>query len=140
MIALDTNALPRYLVDDDEAPAQCSLVRADVSAALHAGETFLPTVALVESVWVLTRRVKVSRADVIAVLRDFIAVPGVTLEQPGTISRALAAWEKGPAGFADYVQLDVAMGAGATHLVTFDGDLQKSAGTRAPGKGNPSGV
>jgi predicted nucleic-acid-binding protein len=135
VIALDTNALLRYLVDDEQAPAQCSLVREDVSAALHAGETvFLPTVALVESVWVLTRRLKVSRADVIAVLRDFIAVPGVTLEGPGTISRALAAWEKGPAGFADYVQLDVAMGAGATHLVTFDEDLQKSTGTRAPGK------
>lgn len=133
MIALDTNALLRYLVDDDSAPAQCALVQGEVSAALHAGEPiFLPTVALVESVWVLTRRLKVSRADVIAVLRDFIAVPGVTLEQPGTISRALSAWEKGPAGFADYVQLDVARGAGATHLVTFDEDLQKSDGVRAP--------
>ncbi len=135
MIALDTNALLRYLVDDEQAPAQCALVREDVSAALHAGETvFLPTVALVESVWVLTRRLKVPRAEVIAVLRDFIAVPGVTLEQPGTITRSLTAWEKGPAGFADYVQLDVAMGAGATHLVTFDEDLQKSVGTRGPGR------
>lgn len=134
MIALDTNALLRYLVDDEGAPDQCALIRAEVSAALHAGEAiFLPTVALVESVWVLTRRLRVPRKDVIAVFRDFFAVPGVVLEQPGTLTRALTLWEAGPAGFADYVQLDVAMGAGAKDLVTFDADLQKSPGARPPG-------
>lgn len=133
MIALDTNALLRYLVDDESAPERCALVRADVSAALHAGEpVLLSTVALVESVWVLGRRLKAPKAEIIAVLRELLAIPGVVLEQPGTVARALTLWEAGPAGFVDYVQLDVARGAGASSLVTFDVDLLKSEGTRAP--------
>lgn len=139
MIALDTNALLRYLVDGDGAPEQCALIRSDVSAVLHAGEAvFLPTVAIVESVWVLSRRLRSPKAEIVSAMRDLADIPGVVLEQPGTVRRALAQWALGPADFADYVQLDVARGAGALPLVTFDRDLLKADGTRAPGERPPT--
>jgi predicted nucleic-acid-binding protein len=83
---------------------------------------------------VLSRRLKSPKPDVIAALRDLAAIPGIVLEQPGTVQRALSMWEQGPADFADYVQLDVARSAGARSLVTFDRDLLKSEDTRAPAR------
>lgn len=89
MIALDTNALLRHLVDDETAPEQCAAIRAEVSAALHERRTvFLPTLAIVEAVWVLGRRIKAPKAEIIAALRDLAAAP----------SSAGCGGRRGPAG------------------------------------------
>lgn len=131
MIALDTNVLVRFLVRDD--PAQSGAARRLVAGAIERFESlFVPEVVVCETVWVLTASYKVSRAQVIATLRDLLRARHLEFSAPERISRALDAFEKGKGDLADYLIREQSHAAGCEAVATFDRKLLREGGFLKP--------
>jgi predicted nucleic-acid-binding protein len=131
MIALDTNVLVRFLVEDDE--SQTAKATALFEQAIADGTAlFISDVVLCETVWVLTSRYGFSRAEVAAVLRRLLNADHLSFPAPSQHARALAAFSAGKGDFADYVIREQALAAGCATVATFDQALLKETGYRAP--------
>jgi len=131
VIALDTNVLVRFLVEDD--PAQCRRAQALLQKAIDAGETcFVSDVVLCEIVWVLETSYKVARGEVGSILDQLLRARHLTFPSSERLSRALAAYEAGRGDFADYLIREWARVGGCETVMTFDGDLLHEAGFAAP--------
>lgn len=126
MIALDTNALFRLLVDDPGAPAQCRAVRA---VAAEAGGAWVATVVMVELVWVLQRAAGLTRAQVAPLIQHLLDNRAFTLQDAAAVRVGLAAWRAGNADFADYLILAGARAVGHP-LMTFDRKLGRAEGAQ----------
>ena len=121
MIALDTNILARYLLNDDEAQAEIA------EGLLASGKTcFVPITVWLELVWVL-ECYDCQRQDIAKALRHLLGLPGLQTGEPSALLRALNGFEDG-ADFAD--ALHVALSAQAESFVTFDQSLIKRAKRR----------
>lgn len=90
MIALDTNVLLRYLLQDDkrQSPVAASLIRGAVPV-------LLTDIVLVETVWVLTgKRYGLDRDSVARVINALFEEPRVVFEDGQTVWRALNDFKK----------------------------------------------
>ncbi len=131
MIALDTNVLVRFLVEDDR--AQSAAAAALIERASETNEAlFVADVALCEMVWVLEFSYKVPRAEVIAILGQLLHARHLTFASADLLVRALASFASGKGDFADYVIQQQATAAGCTTVTTFDRALLKEGGFRRP--------
>lgn len=131
MIALATNVLVRFLVEDDK--AQAAAAAALVKRAIAAGEAlFVADVVLCEVVWVLEVSYKVPRAEVIHALGQLLHARHLSFSAPDRLARALASFSSGKGDFADYVIREQAIAAGCDVVATFDGALLKEAGFKKP--------
>ncbi len=118
MIALDTNVLIRYLVNDDSQ-------QAEVSRVLLAGLTshqpgFVCREVVVELVWVLDRAYGFSRDHIATILEALIATEELHFEAADDVVRATHAYRRAGAGFSDQMILAAAKRVGANTLYTFD--------------------
>ncbi len=119
MIGLDTNVLLRLLLDDD--PAQVARARALLAELGAAGEAaYVPAGVVLEAVWVLGRRYRVPKAELIAVCRDLLGAAEFVVGDHDAVLAAVGAWEAGAGDFAEYLFRAQAVAAGATTLATFD--------------------
>ncbi|MGQ0510463.1 MAG: type II toxin-antitoxin system VapC family toxin [Betaproteobacteria bacterium] len=117
MIALDTNVLVRFLVNDD--PAQARRAR----ALIETKPVFVPVTVLLETEWVLRGGYRLPRADVVRLLRGLLGLPEVATEDPQRVARALQ-WHEAGIDFADALHL--AGSAWAERFATFDEKLVKA--------------
>lgn len=132
MIALDTNVLVRFLVEDDE--AQSAAAAALIVEALSAGEgLYVSDIVLCETVWVLTAAYRVKRTEVIPTLRDLLRAKQLVFSTPDLASRALDAFARGRGDFADYLIREHAREAGCNVVATFDRALLGDTGFIDPG-------
>ena len=118
MIALDTNVLVRYLVDDDARQAEASRMLLQGLTAERPG--FVCREVTVELVWVLQRAYGFSRDRIAAVLEDLVATEGLEVEAADDVARAAFRYRQGGAGFSDLMIVAAAERAGAGTLYTFD--------------------
>lgn len=128
MIALDTNVLVRFLVQDD--PRQ-GRVAADLIASLsesHPG--YICREVLVELVWVFERAYKMKRTQIAPVIEGILASREFVVETPERVGLALSRYAAGGAGFADRMIWLAGEEAGAGHLVTFDRELATTEGVQ----------
>lgn len=118
MIALDTNVLARYLLNDDPAQAEAA------TRLLSRKQTFTaPPTVLLELVWVL--RVNGCTRDEIAKgLRLLFGLPNFRPKEFEALCYALQWFEQGM-DFGDALHL--ALSAGDESLCTFDKPLGKQA-------------
>jgi predicted nucleic-acid-binding protein len=123
VIAVDTNIVVRYLVEDHV--PQTDL--ADV--VLRSGAVLVPKTVLLEAAWVLRTGYGFDRGAVARGLRDLLGLPGVTVEDPGAVARALDLHDQG-FDFADALHLASSRRADA--FATFDRALRRQA-RRVPG-------
>jgi predicted nucleic-acid-binding protein len=131
MIALDTNVLVRFLVEDD--PAQAARATALVERAMADGDAlFVSDVVLCETVWVLIARYGFPRAEVASVLRRLLDADHLSFSSPAQHERSLAAFASGKGDFADYVIREQSLAAGCTTVATFDQALLREAGYFSP--------
>lgn len=130
MIALDSNVLVRFLVEDDA--AQSRRAREILQAA---GESFcyISDVALCEVVWVLGAAYKIPRADIAHQLGELLRARQLSLRSKDQIATALAAFRAGRGDFADYMIREEARAAGCTSVATFDKALLRDEGFQAAG-------
>jgi predicted nucleic-acid-binding protein len=129
VIALDTNLLVRLIVQDDAAQAR-AVERLLVRARRDQTSLFVADVVMCELVWVLTRRVGLSRADIADALDRLLRTELVVVADAAITSRTLSAYREGRGDFADYLVREQAMAHEALEVVTFDRTLKGEAGFR----------
>lgn len=125
MIALDTNVVARFLVNDE--PAQARRAR----ALIEASAVYVPVTVLLETEWVLRGGYRLPRAEVVRLLRALLGLPELATEDPQRVARALD-WHAAGIDFADALHLSGS--AGAERFATFDEKLVKAARKLGAGK------
>ena len=119
MIALDTNILARYLLDDE--PAQARAARrllADAKA-----EYWIPVTVVLELAWVL-RKGDAPRSVVMERLRDLLSLRNVRVQNADPVFQALR-WAAQGMDLADALHL--VLSGKAERFATFDEALVKQA-------------
>ena len=122
MVACDTNVLARAILGDD--PRQSSLARRTLTDAASREGVFVPTVVLVELVWVL-EGAGLDRAALAAAVETLLAARGVTVERADVALDAVRAFKQGSAGYADYWIAGAARAESCRTLLTFDRKLAR---------------
>jgi predicted nucleic-acid-binding protein len=131
MIALDTNVLVRFLVEDDA--AQTKRAVAIITRASRQDESlYIGDIVVVETVWVLTRAYKLPKAEVIDVMRRLVRARQLAFSSTDLVTDALDAYATGQGDFTDYLLRGAARAAGYEEVATFDRALHKEQGFVAP--------
>ncbi|MBI2317922.1 MAG: type II toxin-antitoxin system VapC family toxin [Betaproteobacteria bacterium] len=118
MIALDTNILARYLLNDE--PKQCRAA----AALLRKREAYTaPPTVLLELVWVLGVN-DCSRTEIVGALKHLVGLPNFKPREFEAVCRAIQWYEEGM-DFGDALHL--ALSAKDEQLLTFDRSLARLA-------------
>ena len=126
MTGLDTNVLVRYVMQDDarQSPRATHLVE-----SLTPDEPgFVPVVALVELVWVLSGSYGLDRAQVSTVLSTLLRSKELVLDRAELVAQALNRFSVDGADFADALIERLSAAAGCSTTVTFDTSAARVAG------------
>ncbi|MGQ0622902.1 MAG: type II toxin-antitoxin system VapC family toxin [Panacagrimonas sp.] len=115
MIALDTNALARLLIEDD--PAHC----AAVDALVRDERVLILRTVLLETEWLLRSRYRFPREQILAFFQNLAGTENMVLEDEPETRRAIG-WFAAGLDFADAMHLAA---AGNTPLHTFDETFRK---------------
>ena len=131
MIALDTNVLVRFLVQDD--PDQARLASEVIDQLTESAPGFVGREVLVELVWVLERAYRFGRAEIAGALDGLLASTELIIEGADDIGPALELFRNDGFDFADLMIAAAARRAGASELVTFDRKAARLPGARLLG-------
>lgn len=144
MIAIDTNVLLRYLLDDDKAQAR------KASALINSGNKVLITdVVLAETIWTLKgKRYNLDKEAIITVVHSLFEEPSIVFENGQTVWRAVndfknakvikSGGKKKEADFPDALVVNKAKHIASVLNVEFDGAYtfdvaaQQIPGTKKP--------
>ena len=131
MIAIDTNVLVRFLVEDDarQSAAAAALVERTVR---DEDSLYVPGIVLCETVWVLSVSYRVPRIDIAKTLAELLRAKHLTFDYPDRLARAVDSFATGRGDFADYLIREDAIAAGCTSVATFDRDLLREDGFERP--------
>jgi predicted nucleic-acid-binding protein len=124
MIGLDTNVLVRYLQQDDPhlSPKATALIHSLSSD--HQG--YISLVTLVEVVWVLVRKFKLERKEIIRIVDSLLRAEELIIERSSFVRSALYGYENSKAGFSDCLIAEQGRVAGCDFTVTFDQTAAKA--------------
>ena len=119
MIGLDTNVLVRYLLDDDPvwSPVATSFIDEQLTPERPG---YINAITLVELVWTLRRLPDYDRGKLATLIENLLLSDTLVLGEAAAVSRALATFKTGSAGFADYLIAELNEAAGASPTVTID--------------------
>lgn len=131
MIALDTNVLVRFLVQDD--PEQAELATRVIEQLTDDAQGFVSREVLIELVWVLERAYRLGRAEIAAALDGLLSATELNIEGSDEVAPALELYRNDGFGFADLMIAAAALRAGAAELVTFDRKAARLPGVRLLG-------
>ena len=127
MIALDTNVLVRYLVEDDA--KQTALAASLINRAIANDETlFVSDVVVCEIVSVLTVSYRIGRGEVAGVLRNLFRARHLAFRAADQLIRTLDAYVDGKGDFADYLIREHARAEDCDTVATFDRVLWRERG------------
>lgn len=118
MIALDTNILIRYLVNDDR--GQAAAARALLEGLTSERRGFVCREVTVELVWVLQRSYRFSRERIATILEELAATEQLEIEAAEDVIRAAWHYRQGASGFSDLMITAAAERSGASPVYTFD--------------------
>ena len=118
MIALDTNVLVRYLVNDDL--EQSKVARELLESLTPEQPGFICREVAIEVVWVLERSYKFSRAQIVTVLEQLSTSNDIVIESSEDLVNAAAIYGERRADFADLMILAASERVNARPLYTFD--------------------
>ena len=118
MIAIDTNVVVRYVVQDDADQSRVA------QALVDSESVFVSLTVILEAGWVLASRYGYPSRLVAMSLTAFVGLPGVAVEDPWTVRQALD-WVAGGLDFADALHL--AQARDMDGFATFDRQLAARA-------------
>jgi predicted nucleic-acid-binding protein len=125
--ALDSNVLLRYLIADD--PRQAAIAEGTIEKCRQADEPlFIPVLVLCETIWVLDRIYRQSRAQITDAVESLLLTDLFRFEHDRLVHRAFDQFRESKAGFPDYLIGEIAAAAGCRDTVTFDKALKGSPG------------
>lgn len=126
MLALDTNVILRYLVQDNEVQAEAAGSLLESLTADRPG--FICREVTVEMVWVLERSYRFTRSQIADVLVEMTLTQGLVFEAEDDVVRAALQYRQGGPGFANLMILAAVTRAEADPLYTFDRALSRKEG------------
>ena len=118
MLALDTNILARYYVEEEN-PSRATRTQREAARRVieGGGDLFVAKTVLLELEWILRGVYGLARRDVLRALENLQALPNVEIEDRAAVESALAGLRSG-LDFAD--ALHHASGRACTAFLTFD--------------------
>lgn len=122
MIALDTNALVRLLVEDDKKQAE-AVQKTVVFAEKNALQVLIIPEVLIETVWVLESIYRCTRDDILDFLKMLVSTTTFTVVDSTVIRAAIRQYKKG-GDFADLLIVGQAKKHRAAYFFSFDKKLQ----------------
>jgi predicted nucleic-acid-binding protein len=126
MIGLDTNVIVRYVMQDD--PKQSQKATRLIEALSADAPGFVPLVAVVEFIWVLTSCYDLRRDQVAQAIDGILRTKEFIVDRTEQVAQALRVYKTGSADFADCLIERGATSAGCERTLTFDASAAKSAG------------
>jgi len=130
MIALDTNVLVRYIVQDDKEQARKAAKA--IEALTPESPAFISCIVLCEINWVLQSAYGISKQERLKALQGILSVAVFTIERLNACLKALKHYETGQADFSDYLIRHIALQEGFDTVLSFDRKAQKAAGFQSP--------
>ena len=124
MVVIDTNVLVRFLAQDD--PAQT----ARAIQLIEVENVWVSMTVLLEAEWVMRRILGMKSARILALLRAFVGIRNVNVENPLRLANALELSEDGM-DFADALHLSAT--EPGQRFATFDKALLRAARRAAIG-------
>ena len=126
MIGLDTNVLVRYVMQDDrrQSPRATRLIESLTSDQ----PGFVPLVAVVELVWVLSSSYGLNRGQIAEALDLLLRSKELVIDRGDLVLQAQRRFAKGGADFADCLIERIAHAQGCETSMTFDASAVKAAG------------
>lgn len=127
MIGIDTNILLRWLMADaltEEDDLDQAVLVGDFMSA-EEDKLFVNQIVLVETIWVLKRRVKLSRASLVAVVKKILD-SAIVVADPHTVMSAIDMFSRYPGDFSDHLIAAVNQQNGCRTTMTFDKAASKS--------------
>ena len=118
MIALDTNVLVRYLVNDDIEQAQ--LARDLLANLTSQNPGFICREVIMELAWVCDRCYGFSRDQIATVFEELIATAELHVEAAEDVFRAVHGYRRGDSEFSDQMIAAAASRFDNVPLYTFD--------------------
>ncbi len=133
MVGIDTNVLLRYIVGDDAGQeAAATLLLAGLTPE---NQGFICREVVLETVWVLERSYRFSRARIATELSTFINSDHLVLETAEEVARAAMLYRDGNDDFSDLLIMEAARRMDALPLYTFDRRLARMDGAALVGGG-----
>ncbi len=126
MIALDTNVIIRYLVNDDPKQARAARTVLDGLTAERPG--FICREVVLELSCVLEKAYGFSRHQVAMVLEGLSTTAELHVEVVDDVLRAADGYRRGGAGLSDRMIVAAAIRSGSDTLFTFDKKLARLPG------------
>jgi predicted nucleic-acid-binding protein len=126
MIGLDTNVLVRYIMQDDakQSPKATRLIESLTSEQ----PGFVPLVAVVELVWVLSSSYGLKRDQLVEALGLLLRSKEIVVDGADVVLQAQRRFTQGGADFADCLIERIAQAHGCQATMTFDTGAAKAAG------------
>ncbi len=118
MIGLDTNVLVRYIMQDDARQAELATKLMESLTVEELG--FVPLVALMELVWVLSSSFDLARSQVVQALETLLQTKEIQVENAEVVWRAVRLYRASAADFADCLIERSAAAAGCSRSMSFD--------------------
>lgn len=124
MIAVDTNVLVRLLVeDDDEQCKKVILLLSDLQVKNE--QAFVPSLVILELVWVLAVGYKIKRLDVIENVLKLFKLPVFKIEHSGSLKETLVTAKQNSYDIADLMIAGRCALEQALPVMTFDKKASK---------------
>lgn len=124
MIAVDTNVLLRYLVEDD--PVQAQQARVFFEEVLDdSNPGWISLAVVLETAWVLRQTFRAKPEAVRKVVRDLLVTRQLVVEHPELLRAASAVDHD---DLSDAIIHLSGQGAGCSHTVTFDRAFARKPG------------
>ena len=125
MTGLDTNILVRFFTKDDVEQSTRAVKFMRTLTTESPG--YVSLVSLIEFVWVLHSRYRLSKAELIQRLEQLLDSPELIVENHSAVTLALRRFTQLKADFADCLIERSCHAAGCRETVTFDVDASRFA-------------
>jgi predicted nucleic-acid-binding protein len=119
MKALDTNILIRFLVRDDEEQANV-VYRVFRQAESDKSSFFVPTLVLLETIWVLESVYDISRQDTIDAIKDLLQMPILEFEAHPAVQKFINSAQESKTDLPDLLIGQTARFSRCERVLTFD--------------------
>ena len=126
MTGLDTNVLVRYIMQDD--PKQSPKATKLIESLAADAPGFVPLVAVVELVWVLSSSYALTRLQVVQSLESLLRTKELVVDRADQVLKAVRLFKASSADFADCLIERTAAAAGCGRTMTFDVAASKATG------------
>ena len=123
MIALDTNALVRLLIADDQQQAE-KVSRAIIAVENNSERILILPEVLIETCWVLESLYGCERKELVDFMEMLLSSAVFTYPDPAIVRKVVTMFRKG-GEFADHMIIEQAKKLKARKVISFDKKLQK---------------